>query len=147
MPPPPPPPGMVPGPVGAPMGYGPPPFAPPGVGGYPPPGYPGAPGGYGPQYYPVAYPGYAPPAKYNGMAIASLVCSVGGFVTLLLPCILGVIFGFVSLNQLKRNGGREQGRGLAIAGVIVGFVGVAILIFYVVAIIVAVNSNPNNGGG
>jgi uncharacterized membrane protein len=77
------------------------------------------------------------------MAIASLVCSVGGFVTLLLPCILGVIFGFVSLNQLKRNGGREQGRGLAI----VGFVGVAILIFYVVAIIVAVNSNPNNGGG
>jgi hypothetical protein len=36
---------------------------------------------------------------------------------------------------------------LAIAGVIVGFVGVAILIFYVVAIIVAVNSNPNNGGG
>jgi uncharacterized membrane protein len=81
------------------------------------------------------------------MAIASLVCSVGGFVTLLLPCILGVIFGFVSLNQLKRNGGREQGRGLAIAGVIVGFVGVAILIFYVVAIIVAVNSNPNNGGG
>jgi Domain of unknown function (DUF4190) len=60
----------------------------------------------------------------SGMAIASLVCSLVGVI----PCfwgfqimgLLGTIFGFVGLKQTK-NGARD-GRGLAIAGVVVGII-------------------------
>ena len=60
----------------------------------------------------------------SGMAIASLVCSLVGVI----PCfwlfqimgLLGTIFGFVGLKQTKS--GQRGGRGLAIAGVVIGIV-------------------------
>jgi hypothetical protein len=106
---------------------------------YPPTAYPQAPygqtgygqapygqSGYGAPGYSQPYPagGYSPyPAapKTNGLAIASLVCSILGFC-----CgvggVLGVIFGFVARGQIKRSGGSQKGSGLALAGIIVGFV-------------------------
>lgn len=107
----------------------PPPPLPPG---YPPPvgpgGYPPPPGsfpyaaGYPAAGYPV-YPGYAPSPKTNGLAIASLVVSI-----LLwgIGSILGIIFGFVALNTIKKSSGAEKGRGLAIAGISVGFGGIVL---------------------
>lgn len=68
---------------------------------------------------PPPYPGYppVPPVPYAGpptntLAIASLVSA---FVCM--P--LGVVFGHISLAQIKRTG--EQGRGLAIAGLVIGY--------------------------
>jgi peptidyl-prolyl cis-trans isomerase B (cyclophilin B) len=58
------------------------------------------------------------------MAIASIVCAF-----VLAP--LGVIFGHISLSQIKKSG--EEGRGLAIAGLIVGYV-ITFLTILVVAI-------------
>ena len=52
------------------------------------------------------------------LAIASLVCSVVGFFLCGVPAILGIIFGGVALGQTKDNA--RPGRGLAIAGLIVG---------------------------
>ena len=87
----------------------------------PPPGgsFPPQPPGY--QPYPA---GAVMPMKQgnSGMAIASLVCSLVGIV----PCfwlfqimgLLGTIFGFVGLKQTKN--GARGGRGLALAGVIIG---------------------------
>ena len=46
------------------------------------------------------------------MAIASLVCAF-----LFAP--LGIVFGHISLSQIKRTG--EEGRGLAIAGLVIGY--------------------------
>lgn len=97
-------------------GYGQPPYGQPpyGQSGYGAPGYsqPYPAGGYSP--YPAA-------PKTNGLAIASLVCSILGFC-----CgvggVLGVIFGFVARGQIKRSGGSQKGSGLALAGIIVGFV-------------------------
>jgi hypothetical protein len=40
--------------------------------------------------------------------------------------ILGVIFGHIALRQIASTG--EQGRGLAIAGLVLGYVGLATLI-------------------
>jgi peptidyl-prolyl cis-trans isomerase B (cyclophilin B) len=91
---------------------------PPPYGGYQPdhPGY--APG------YPVGYPaGYPPPARTNSMAVASLVCAF-----LFAP--LGVLFGHISLSQIKRSG--EQGRALAIAGLVIGYLMTALSILLVV---------------
>ncbi len=47
--------------------------------------------------------------------------------------MLGVIFGFVSLNQLKKSG--ESGKGLAIAGIILGFAQIVFGIIYMILIV------------
>ena len=62
----------------------------------------------------------------NGLAIAALVVS--------LTCCgpVGAILGFVSLGQIKRSG--EQGRGMAIAGIVVGILStLAALLWFVIA--------------
>lgn len=81
--------------------------------------------------YPTPYPPqygqpYPQPPKTNTMAILSLVFAF------LFP-LLGVIFGFVALSQLKDLTKNETGKGLATAGLIVGFVfiGIALLIVIV----------------
>ena len=59
--------------------------------------------------------GYAAPGGRrgtNGMAIASLVLAFFCF-----P--LGIVFGHIALSQMKRTG--EDGRGLAIAGLVISY--------------------------
>ncbi len=117
---------------------GPPPgsYPPPPPGGYPPPPPPGG-GYYSP--YPGGYP--APPeAGTNGMAIASLVCSVLGWACGLGP-ILGIVFGFVALNQIKQSG--QSGRGLAMAGIIIGAVTIVVGVIAAVIIMVIGANQPS----
>src|ERR1700712_102843 len=86
--------------------------------------YPGQP--YPGQPYPGPYP-YPPPAgprPTNAMAIASIVCAF-----ILAP--LGVIFGHISLSQIKKTG--EEGRGLAIAGLVISYM-ITVLTIVVVAL-------------
>jgi len=85
---------------------------------------------------------YAPPAVgTNGLAIASLVCSLAGPFTCGLTTIVGVVLGHVSLSQIKRS--QQQGRGMAVAGVVIGYVSiVAGLLFILLAIIGANGSSP-----
>lgn len=109
-------------------------------GGGPPPGYQPQYPAPGYQPYPPQQPqyGYYPQPQYprptgtNGMATASLVLA------LLTPIIgigsiLGVIFGCIALSQIGRTG--EQGKGMAIAGIVIGAVfAVALVVVLVVAI-------------
>ena len=118
-------------------------------GGGGPPAYPGGPGPYGAAgaYPPYAYgqqmPYGAPATKRtNGLAIASLVCSCAGILFLGVPGIVGIIFGFVARSQIRRSNGTQGGEGLALAGIIVGFAWIAILVLIIV--VAATNSN-NNG--
>lgn len=96
-------------------------------GGYmPPPTPPGYEGGYAPPqmgqtYYP-AYPGPMAPST-SGWAIASLVSSIASWVVLpFIAAILGVIFGHMALNEIRQSDGRLEGRGMAIAGLVIGYV-------------------------
>jgi hypothetical protein len=95
----------------------------------PPPGYPGpgyaAPGPHAP--YPYAYA----PGRTSGLAIASLV--LGIVWVFWIGSILAVIFGHVALSQVKRSLGAVRGRGLAIAGLVLGYLGVAMLALFIVA--------------
>ena len=134
-------PGYPPPPYPGPPGYGAPPppqYGTPPYGtppyGAPTPGYP-PPTGYGPP--PTGYPApdysiYGPPAqKTNSMAIASLVASLVGFLCWL-GSIAGIVLGIVAMNQIKQN--REQGHGLAVAGIAIGAVSLIVgFIFMVVA--------------
>jgi hypothetical protein len=56
-------------------------------------------------------------SKTNAMAIVSLVTSILGL------SLIGVITGHIGMSQIKKNG--EQGNGLAVAGLIIGYIGVA----------------------
>ena len=100
---------------------------------YPPPappappayGAPAAPPAYGAA---PAYTAYPQGPKTNTLAIVSLVSSlVGVFVIPVIGQIVGIITGHMSLSQIKQTG--EGGRGLGLAGVIIGWVtlGLAIL--------------------
>jgi len=115
--------------------------------------YPGSPQHPGAQQYPAgqpyaaspSYPAaqpYAPAAPYaparpsSGLAITSLVTGIGGIVfswtfVALLASIAAVITGHMALKQTRQDS-TVGGRGMAIAGVILGYVGVAILALTVV---------------
>lgn len=137
-----------------PAGYGAPPgSAPAGYG--VPPGYPPAapaPGfgpGYGPPPGPVGqgspgyggYGGWPPAPGYNGLAIASLVTGIAGF--LWVTPLLAIIFGFVARSQIRRT--HQQGGGMALAGIILGFLWVAALAAIIIASIVVGGSSTVYG--
>ncbi|KRC51108.1 hypothetical protein ASE16_09260 [Leifsonia sp. Root227] len=86
-----------------------------------------------PQYQ-QPYQG-APAARgYNTMAIVAFILAF--FVN-----IVGIILGFVALSQIKKTG--EQGRGLAIAAVIIGFAEIVIGIIFTIAIVAIIAANPS----
>jgi uncharacterized protein DUF4190 len=100
----------------------------------PPPGY-----GYG------YAPGYAP-ARQNGLAVASLVLGILGWALCGVGSILAIVLGVVARNQIRASGGQEAGDGMAKAGIILGCVGLALIVAYVVvAVIVAASSGSSAG--
>ena len=82
-------------------------------------------------------------ATTNGLAVASLVL---GILTLCgIGSILAVIFGYVGKGQIDRSGGAQSGRGLAIAGIVLGWIGIGLLvIFIVLAIIGAITDSGSS---
>lgn len=99
---------------------------------YAPPAQYGPPGVYSPNPYP-----YAQTSGTNGLAIASLaVTLVGGFLACGVGFILGPILGMVSLGQIKQSG--EQGRGLAIASIVLGVIGILVIIAYMLFFVYAI---------
>jgi hypothetical protein len=77
------------------------------------------------------------PTKTNGLAVASLVL---GILTLCgIGSVLAIVFGFSAISQMNKDP-RQHGRGMAIAGVILGFVGVALILFVVGVTIIGANS-------
>lgn len=76
---------------------------------------------------------YVPPMpdqrkpKASGLAIASLICGLLGFLTLGLTGIAAVITGHMALSAIKKANGALAGRGMSIAGLITGYF--SILVF------------------
>ena len=130
------PPPIVPGygpPAGMP-GYGPPPAT-----GYGPP-----PASYG---YGYGYPPYSYEAvpKTNGFAVASLVCSFF-FWVYGIGALLSIVFGFIARSQIKHSGGMQRGKGMALAGIIIGFAGIVIAVVVIVIVAVAVDRHCHDTG-
>lgn len=107
-----------------------PPYATPPQGGYQPatPGY--QPASYPPPAY--GYGGGYVPEKTNTLAIVSMIASIVGFIWILpiIGSIAGVVMGHISLSQIKRT--NEKGRGMALAGLIVGYAGLALAVIGVI---------------
>lgn len=84
-------------------------------------------GQYPPQPYPQPPYVYAARPPYDGLAIASFIL---GLLWLgWLGSVLAVIFGHIALRNINRT--RASGRGLAIAGLILGYIGVSTLALFI----------------
>ena len=85
----------------------------------------------------TAQPGWGVPQNSN-KALASLIC---GVLFLFVPAsIAAVILGHLALVDIKRSAGRLGGRGMAIAGLAMGYIGVAITLIFTLAVVFAVRS-------
>ena len=80
-------------------------------------------------YYPV------PPAPTSGVAVASLICGIAEFFTLGIAAVPAVILGHVARSNIKRTG--ERGDGLAIAGLVLGYLGIACWALFLIVLLAA----------
>jgi hypothetical protein len=80
-----------------------------------------------------ARPVFVPPsAPTNGFAIASLV--LGILWLSFAGSLLAVVFGPVALRQIARSETPQKGRGFAIAGLSLGYLGTGVLLLGIVAL-------------
>jgi len=137
----------APGDEGTPNGYQPPSYIPPQGSQIPPQNADYGPGQYGPGPYGTAYgqPSYyGMPPEPKGLSIASLCCGIAVFVGLgifILPQIAAVVLGHLALLR------EPAGRGLAIAGLVLGYLGLAMTAIVLTFIVVAIFAAANSGYG
>lgn len=100
---------------------------------------------YAPQpMYPYGYP---QPRQTEGFAIASLVISCAAVLGLCayglggILGIIGAIFGHVARRRIARQG--TDGGGMALAGIIVGWIAAGLMVAFIVIIIIVVINDPN----
>ncbi|SEU20284.1 DUF4190 domain-containing protein [Paenibacillus sp. NFR01] len=95
--------------------------------------------GFDPNLYNSS--GYYPPqrSKTNGKAIAALVL---GILSLIVPYvgillgIIAIILAAISFKEIRRNG--EQGKGMAIAGLVCAIIGTLIYALLLIFVVFAV---------
>jgi hypothetical protein len=115
-----------------------------------------APANQGPP--PPAFSAYTPygapvtQTSTNGLAIASMV--LGILWIYWIGSILALVFGYFAKGQIDRSGGRQTGRGMAIAGIVLGWIGAAALVLIIVVAIAfsdsssdfqEINTDPSDG--
>lgn len=72
------------------------------------------------------------PNAFNGFAIAGFVCAVVGLIVAgIILGALGIIFSAIALKRIREGRGGSRGRGLAIAGLVIGIVAVVGAIFII----------------
>ena len=78
------------------------------------------------------YPQMPPLPPTNGLAIGAMICGIAEIFTLGLASIPAVILGHLARSQIKQTG--ERGDGMAIAGLVLGYLGIAGWLFLILAI-------------
>jgi hypothetical protein len=76
---------------------------------------------------PVGQPNPPAAGGSNGLATAALVCGIVGFFCVV-PAILALIFGYRARNQIDASGGAQSGRGLATAGIVLGWIWIGLTV-------------------
>jgi hypothetical protein len=85
--------------------------------------------------------GPAPAPGTNGLAIASLACGLAQFAVGPLGTIPAIALGHVARRQIRRSG--QQGAGLALAGLMLGW---AAMIFGIIVLVVALVAFSHTSG-
>ena len=93
---------------------------------------------------PVGGPTYTAPAtQTNSLAVISLVAGIGSFFAHIIPgvggltvALVAVITGHMARRQIRQTG--EQGMGMATAGMIIGYIHLALLALVVIGVLFAI---------
>ncbi len=96
-------------------------------------------------YQPMPYGGQR---QTNGLAIASLICGVCQIFFWFVAGIPAIVLGHMARRQIKQTG--EDGAGLALAGMLLGYAGLVLTILFgiavaLLAVAAAHSGNVNNG--
>ncbi len=76
-------------------------------------------------------------SETSGKAVVSLIC---GLLFLFFPfAIVAIILGHISLSEIRKSAGRQTGEGLAIAGLVLGYSGLAVIPVLIIAAIAIPN--------
>jgi DNA-directed RNA polymerase subunit RPC12/RpoP len=69
----------------------------------------------------------------NGFCVAALVLGIIGLIpcSFGIPALLAIIFGITGYNQATKNGGEGGGKGMAIAGIVLGAIGGLELVWFI----------------
>lgn len=94
------------------------------------------------QAPPVPNGGYGAPAQRNSLALVALILGIAGFFTGI-ASIGAIVVGHISLSQIKKTG--EEGRSMALWGLILGYVAVALFIIAIVFVIIFVAAAASTG--
>jgi len=97
---------------------------------------PAAPTQYPPQYPPQAQQRYQP-AQTDGGAVASMVLGIASIVLCLsfLAGIPAIILGHISRSRIRKSMGRLQGEGMALTGLILGYVSLPFVLMFAAVLI------------
>lgn len=87
---------------------------------------------------PLAFP--PPPApvvasETSGKAVASLICGIIGIFPF---CVIAIILGHIAVSQIGKSAGRLTGKGVAIAGLVLGYLGLAAIPFMLIIAAIAI---------
>jgi hypothetical protein len=83
------------------------------------------------------------PGQRNTLALVSMILGIAGFFTSI-TALGAIVTGHMALSQIKKRG--EEGRGMALTGLILGYVVVALTIIGIILLVVlfgALASNPD----
>ena len=90
------------------------------------------------------YPAYQiPVAPTSGLAIASMVCGIVGIITCYFAGLLGlpaVICGHLAMSQINGSSLPMSGRGMAIAGLVLGYLGIVMSVGFIAFFVFAISS-------
>jgi len=83
--------------------------------------------------------------ELNTFALVGFLCSIFALVSVffipivsLLACVLGVVFSAIALKEIKRNPESFYGKGLAVAGLVLGILMFLIFVFIVIVLILLI---------
>lgn len=94
----------------------------------------GQPPPYGGYQQPYAFP---PVARDNGKATASLILGIAGLVVCWVICpIIALVLGYQARREIDESHGMQQGRGNAVAGIVLGWIGVGISVAFIILIVI-----------
>lgn len=105
-----------------------------------PGGMPGMPAGGYSQYQPVPFGGQ----QTNGMAIAALICGVLQIFFWFLAGVPAVVLGHMARKQIRQTG--QAGDGMALAGLILGYLGLALTALFILLIVVGLIATYHSHG-
>lgn len=78
----------------------------------------------------AAAPAANPGPQSSGMALASLICGIAAFILLpILAAVPAIILGHIALSRIRRDPFGFGGRGQAVAGLVLGYVNLALIPF------------------